>query len=63
MKTNTKNPERRIYASPMITEIKLDNQISLQLTSDAPVGPGEGPGAQNRAPEYFNNDPFKANLG
>ena len=61
MKTNTENAERRIYASPMITEIKLYNQISLQLTSDAPVGPGEGP--QTKAPEFFNNDPFKANLG
>lgn len=59
MKTNAESPERRIYASPMITEIKLDNQISLQLTSDAPTGPGEG---YLKVPEYFNNDPFKANL-
>ena len=62
MKTNTENPERRSYASPMITEIKLDNQISLQLTSDAPVGPGESLKI-SKAPEYFNNDPFKTNLG
>ena len=61
MKTNNESTNKRIYASPMITEIKLDNQISLQLTSNAPAGPGEG--AQNRLPEYFNNDPFKANLG
>ena len=62
MKTNTENPERRIYASPMITEIKLDCQISLQLDSMAPVGPGESLRI-SKAPEYFNNDPFKANLG
>ena len=58
MKTNTESSEKRIYASPMIIEIKLDNQISLQLTSDAPAGPGESNNL--RAPEYFNNDPFKA---
>ncbi|MEI6753039.1 MAG: hypothetical protein WCK78_07710 [Paludibacter sp.] len=58
MKTNT---EKRIYASPMIKLIKLDNQISLQLESDAPLGPGET--YNLKTPDYFNNDPFKANLG
>lgn len=59
MKTNT---EKRIYASPMIKMIKLDNQISLQLESDAPTGPGETT-RNSMTPEYFNNDPFKANVG
>ncbi len=61
MKTNTESTEKRIYASPMIKMIKLDNQISLQLESAAPEGPGET--HNSMTPEYFNNDPFKANLG
>lgn len=59
METKLKTSEKSIYVSPSIELIKLDNQISLQLTSDAPYGPNEN---QSRAPEYFNNDPFKANL-
>ena len=48
--------EKRNYIAPAVELIKLDNDISLQLTSDAPYGPGEN---QSKAPEYFNNDPFK----
>jgi hypothetical protein len=47
----------RLYASPMIKRIELDNDISLQLESTPPEGPGEG---ALLAPEYLNNDPFKA---
>ncbi len=47
------------YISPVIRMIKLDNEISLQLESAPPDGPNETLGI---APEYFNNDPFKANL-
>lgn len=60
MKTNSGITKKCFYVSPMIERIKLDNQISLQLISDAPEGPGE---SYLKAPEYFNNDPFKSNLG
>ena len=52
--------EKRIYSSPKVERIKLDNEISLILESTPPGGPGE---SLTSAPEYFNNDPFKANLG
>jgi hypothetical protein len=47
------------YISPDIRMIKLDNEISLQLESAPPEGPQE---TSEITPEYFNNDPFKANL-
>lgn len=50
------------YIAPTVERIKLDNEISLELTSDPAFGPGEGPVGLN-APEYFNNDPFKTNIG
>ena len=53
------NSKNKTYSVPEIICIELDNQISLQLTSDAPIGPGE---SISNAPEYFNNNPFKANL-
>ena len=56
METNKKN---KLYCAPTIKLIIIDNQITLQLASDAPSGPGESIG---KAPEYFNNDPFKINL-
>jgi hypothetical protein len=54
---NTTN-KKRTYSSPQIERIQLDNEISLTLESNPPTGPGEA-----RAPEYFNNDPFKNNVG
>jgi hypothetical protein len=48
MKINNQN-----YMSPEIKRIRLDNEISLILLSDAPEGPGEG--AMNQMPENFNN--------
>jgi hypothetical protein len=57
--------EKKIYSSPCIEQIKLDNEISLILESSN-SNPGEpgtiGPIA-SLAPEYFNNDPFKINIG
>jgi len=51
--------EKRSYSSPQIKEIKLDNEISLALQSD--TAPGD-PEASFKAPEYLNNDPFKAKM-
>jgi len=48
--------KKRIYSSPKIQLIVLDNEISLQLASDPPVPPGDE--VYNK-PEYFNNDPYK----
>ena len=53
---NNKKPE---YTSPRIELIELDNEISLVLDSNPPVGPG---GGYLIKPEYLNNDPFKANM-
>ncbi|MDD5053119.1 MAG: hypothetical protein PHO27_10350 [Sulfuricurvum sp.] len=40
--------------------MKLDNEISLALESNPAAGPDE---VMNNTHEYFNNDPFKSNLG
>jgi hypothetical protein len=51
---------KKIYSEPEIDLIRLDSEISLQLDS-GPHGPGEG---QNLiVPDYFNSDPYKANMG
>jgi len=55
---NTNN--KRFYCTPSIEQIKLDNEISLALESAPPTY--EFVKGSN-APEYFNNDPFKTNLG
>lgn len=60
MKTSNNISKKRIYSTPLIVRVKLDNEISLALESDAPIGPGEG---FLKAPEYFNNDTFKNNVG
>ena len=49
--------KKRIYISPEIQLIELDNEISLQLASEPPV-PENGEEVFNK-PEYFNNDPYK----
>jgi hypothetical protein len=51
---------KKIYYSPQITTIVLDNEISLALESTPPAGVGEG---AMLTPEQPNSDPFKMNLG
>lgn len=51
---------KHLYTAPVVERIELDNEIALQLESTPPKAPGE---ANLNAPEYFNNDPFKSNLG
>ena len=48
--------EKRVYTQPLIEYVKLDSEISLSLESPPP-GPDET--TYLKAPEYFNNDPFK----
>lgn len=55
---NTYKNNKREYCFPMIERIVLDNEISLALTSETPDGE-----PTTQAPEYFNNDPFKSNIG
>ena len=55
MKMSTKKQD---YIAPQVERIELDNEIALQLESTPPKAPGE---ANLKAPEYFNNDPFKSN--
>lgn len=53
---NTKK-EKRIYCTPQLASVKLDNEISLVLVSGDPNEPGVA-----FIPEYFNNNPLKNNL-
>ncbi len=52
--------EKKTYKTPQIEHIELDNEISLVLMS-GDSDPGD-PSA-SLAPDYFNNNPFKNNLG
>jgi hypothetical protein len=55
----TKDITKKKYTTPRIEQVKLDNEISLILASAPPLGPFE---LASKAPEYFNNDPFKTNV-
>ena len=64
MKSNININEKLRYSSPEIKRVELDNEISLTLDSNNPSpGPGEPGYVGSLAPEYFNADPFKANIG
>jgi hypothetical protein len=58
MEKNIKRTEKKSYSSPQIERITLDNEISLTLES-APADPPTW--SENK--EYFNNDPFKTDIG
>lgn len=51
---------KRNYFSPTIMEIQLDNEISLILQSDQSP---DGDPTFSRNNDYFNNEPFKTNIG
>lgn len=55
MKTTIEYLEKRYYINPVIVKIQLDSEISLQLQSTPPSGPGEPVGY---IPEYFTKDPY-----
>ena len=50
--------EKKIYSSPIIELVQLDNEISLALASAPPAGPSE---VLNAIPAHFSNDPFNGN--
>ena len=54
--------DKREYIVPFITQIQLDNEISLVLDSTPTPGPGEG-SVGSLAPEFMNSDPFKTYRG
>jgi hypothetical protein len=50
---------KRIYNSPHIERITLDNEISLELESDPPTFESRnGPSV----PEYFINNPYRSDI-
>ena len=53
---------KKIYITPQVETIELDNEISLALTSSPPAGPSETNNTLT-APEYFGNEPFNTDLG
>lgn len=52
-----KDITRRIYVSPAIIRIAIDNEISLILESNPDGEP------TRTSVEHFTNDPFKSNFG
>ena len=54
-----KNNKKQVYSTPAIVSVELDNDISLQLSSVPPIGPGE----TSLSPEFLRADPFKVDLG
>lgn len=52
---NSKSMKRK-YFSPTILEIRLDNQIALQLASDPPTYESVNTG---KTQDYFMQNPFK----
>ncbi len=59
MNNTMKITEMKMYIIPEIIQIQLGNEISLALESTRPYGPDE---SMNQ-PMYFNNDPYKSNIG
>jgi len=58
------NTTKQNYNAPRIERIVLDNEISLTLDSTTPpAAPFESGVIGSLAPDYFNVDPFKTNLG
>ncbi|MDP4269980.1 MAG: hypothetical protein Q8909_07615 [Bacteroidota bacterium] len=53
--------QKRPYSPPLIGEVKIDNEISVIMVSNPVIGPGEG--KVMNTPDFFNNDPYKSNLG
>ena len=56
-----KPEEKRMYVSPAIEQILLDNEISLAMESDAPIGPYEH--IKLFSQDHFNTDPYNSPLG
>lgn len=53
--------QKRIYKTPQVERIRLDNEISLVLQSD--VSPFGDPEANLQTKDSYDNDPFKISIG
>lgn len=53
--------KKQLYCTPQIERVKLDNEISLVLVSGDPEDPYGS--ANSAAPDYFNTNPLKENIG
>lgn len=58
--SNMNTTDKQKYNIPQIERIVLDNEISLQLESNPPLGPEE---IAIITPEYMNNNPISSNFG
>lgn len=59
MKSLQYNNTLRRYKSPILSIINVDNQISLALESEPPIGPGDEYSLLQPSPA--NNNPFVSN--
>lgn len=53
--------KKRIYKTPQVERIRLDNEISLVLQSDG--SPFGDPEANLQTKNNYDNNPFKINVG
>jgi hypothetical protein len=60
MRTKNILRAKKEYIMPQVKCINIDNEISLALESTPPGAPGE---VYNTAPQHFNSNPFKNQLG
>lgn len=49
---------KKLYSHPMIENIVMDNEISLQLQSGAQAPPND-PTSDSMTPSFVNQNPFK----
>jgi hypothetical protein len=59
MKKNSERTEKKVYSSPQIERVTLDNEISLTMESSSPADPPVWTKNQDNS----NHDPFKTNMG
>lgn len=58
----TTNKLKREYLSPVIEKVDLDSEVSLTMESTPDYNSDDEVNNIN-APDYFNNDPYKNNVG
>lgn len=54
---------KKEYLKPEIELIKLDNDISLQLSSNEDSDPSNEPDWISKGAEHFGSNPYKTNIG
>lgn len=52
-----KNIKKRTYTSPIVSQINIDNEISLVLVTGHPIEPFSQ--SNTRLPESFHQDPIQ----